>query len=54
MQNRTKIIRRRINITLSDETIELIERVIEKCDSLEEMLRDSPEERLRQRSRFLN
>ncbi|WP_228013601.1 hypothetical protein [Nostoc edaphicum] len=46
VQNTTKIIRRRINITLSDETIELIERVIEKGDSLEETLRD--------RSRFIN
>ncbi|MEH2179669.1 ribbon-helix-helix domain-containing protein [Nostoc sp.] len=37
---------RRINITLPDETIELIDQVIEKGDS--------PEERLRQRSRFIN
>jgi CopG family transcriptional regulator/antitoxin EndoAI len=45
---------RRINITLPDETIELIDRVIKKGYSLEERLRDSPEERLRQRSRFIN
>lgn len=38
--------RRRINITLPDETIELIDQVIEKGDS--------PEDRLRQRSRFIN
>ncbi|WP_292859052.1 hypothetical protein [Nostoc sp. LPT] len=38
-----KIMHRRINITLPDETIELIDRVIEKGDSPEEMLRDSPE-----------
>ena len=37
---------RRINITLPDETIELIDRVIKKGDS--------PEERLRDRSRFIN
>ncbi|MCC5658051.1 hypothetical protein LC608_13840 [Nostoc sp. XA010] len=45
---------RRINITLPDETIELIDRVIKKGYSLEEMLCDSPEERLRDRCRFIN
>ncbi len=49
-----KIMHRRINITLPDETIELIDQVIEKGDSPEETLGDSPEERLRQRSRFIN
>ncbi|MEH2046426.1 ribbon-helix-helix domain-containing protein [Nostoc sp.] len=37
---------RQINITLPDETIELIDRVIEKGDS--------PEETLGDRSRFIN
>ena len=37
---------RRISITLPDETIELIDQVIEKGDS--------PEERLGDRSRFIN
>ena len=37
---------RLINISLPDETIELIDQVIGKGDS--------PEERLRQRSRFIN